>query len=145
MGDLTKNLSRHEFACECGCGFDTADFELVHALQDACDYFADVYDTEISIKITGPNRCKEHNEKIQKQYNPDYVPYSSKTQHMYGRAADHKFFIKGTTEQIDVTDIFLYYEIAYEGKWGIGRYDNRTHLDTRTNGPARWDSRTKGK
>ncbi len=28
MGSLTKILSRSEFACECRCGFDTADFEI---------------------------------------------------------------------------------------------------------------------
>jgi hypothetical protein len=29
-------------------------------------------------------------------------------------------------------------ETTYPGKYGIGRYDNFTHLDTRTNGPVRW-------
>ena len=29
MGDLTKNISRYEIACKCGCGFDTIDIEVV--------------------------------------------------------------------------------------------------------------------
>ena len=28
MGDLTKNFSRSEFACKCGCGFDDIDLVL---------------------------------------------------------------------------------------------------------------------
>ena len=39
MGDLTKNLSRSEFACECECGFDTVDMELALAVQAIADLF----------------------------------------------------------------------------------------------------------
>ena len=39
IGYLTNNLSRYEFACQCGCGFDTVDFELAIVIQDGCDYF----------------------------------------------------------------------------------------------------------
>lgn len=138
MGDLTKNLSRSEFACECGCGFDTADFELVNMMQDCVDHFSRVLGTSIRIQITGPNRCVEHNEEVQKEYNPDYVPYSSKTQHMYGRADDFKLFIRVSGEQIDPDMIAEYLETKYPGRFGIGRYSNRTHADSRTNGPTRW-------
>jgi hypothetical protein len=138
MGDISKNLSRHEFACECGCGFDTVDVELVEVLQDAADHFAFIDVIEVRIDITGPNRCVEHNEKVQKEYNPNYVPYSSKTQHMYARAADWKLFNRATGEQIDPDRVADYLEDKYPGKYGIGRYSNRTHTDTRTNGPARW-------
>jgi hypothetical protein len=31
MGDVSKNLSRSEMACNCGCGFDACDIELVVA------------------------------------------------------------------------------------------------------------------
>lgn len=33
MGDLSKNFSRHEFACEDNCGFDSISPELVETLQ----------------------------------------------------------------------------------------------------------------
>lgn len=33
MGDLTKNLSRSEFACKCGCGLDAIDPDFVSCLQ----------------------------------------------------------------------------------------------------------------
>ena len=138
MGDLTKNLSRSEFACECGCGFDTADVELVEMLQDCVDHFSSTSDNGVRIQITGPNRCVEHNEEVQKQYNPDYVPYSSKTQHMYARAADFKLFIRINGDQIDPDLVADYLEAKYLGRFGVGRYSNRTHADSRTNGPARW-------
>lgn len=140
VGNLTTNLSRSEFACQCGCGFDTVDFELVNAIQEAVVHFTGVYQTAILVEITGPNRCKEHNEEVQKEYNPNYVPYSSKTTHIDARAGDHKFFIKATGVQINPDEVATYYEDKYGGKWGIGRYSNRTHLDTRSTGPARWDT-----
>ncbi len=136
MGDLTKNLSRHEFACKCGCGFNTADFELVTALQNVVDQFERIYGAEIVIDITGPNRCKEHNETVQKIANPQYVQYTSKSRHMIS-AADFKLMIKGRLEQIDPDEIADYLESKYPGKFGIGRYKSFTHLDPRTV-KARW-------
>ena len=52
MGDLTSNLSRHEFACECGCGFDTVDFELVTVIQKACNHFEAIYQADLIIEIS---------------------------------------------------------------------------------------------
>ncbi|CAM0047366.1 hypothetical protein VPHK406_0067 [Vibrio phage K406] len=45
MGDLTKNISRHEVACRCGnkfgtCNAEAMDFETIAIVQDACDHFA---------------------------------------------------------------------------------------------------------
>lgn len=141
MGDLTKNISRSELECKCGCGFDTADFELVELLQKTVDHFEDIEGCSVRIDITGPNRCKEHNEKVQKQYNKNYVAYSSKTQHMDGRAADFKLFNRVTVKQIDPDRVADYLELECSGRFGIGRYRNRVHIDTRTVGPARWDKR----
>ena len=40
MGDLSKNLSRAEFKCNCGaCDYDTVDYELVAVLQDVREFF----------------------------------------------------------------------------------------------------------
>ena len=134
MGDLTKNLSRHEFACKCKCGFDTADFELVNALQDCADHFAAVDLTDIRIDITGPNRCAKHNESVGGAIN---------SQHIYGRASDFKLFHRGTGEQVDPDRVADYLDSEYPGRFGRGRYSNRTHFDSRTIGPARWDVRSK--
>ena len=134
MGDLTRNLSRHEFKCRCGCDFDTVDIKLAPAIQDSANFFEIRDDIDVRITITGPNRCEKCN---------SMTPGASATsQHIYGRAADYKLFNRKTGEQIDPDRVAQYLEKKYEGKWGIGRYSNRNHLDTRTNGPARWDKRT---
>ena len=64
MGDISKNLSRWEFACGCGCGFDTADYALVNVLQSCVNYFEHKYKRDIRIDITGPNRCREYNDSL---------------------------------------------------------------------------------
>lgn len=125
MGDLTENLSRHEFACECGCGLICADFELVNVIQGVCDHFG------CSVDISGPNRCHEHNEVVQKKYNPNYVSYSSTSTHMDAIAADCKF------SGVSPSDVADYLEEKYTNKYGVGRYHNRTHIDVRSN-KARW-------
>ena len=62
MGDLTNNLSRYEFACQCGCGFNAADKELVEVMQEARDALANEVNQDLKIIVTSGNRCKEHNE-----------------------------------------------------------------------------------
>ena len=130
MGDLTKNLSRSEFRCRCGCGFDTVDFELVTVLQAAVDHFSREFAESVMVVITGPNRCKLHN---------TAVGGSSKSLHITGRAVDHKMYLADPMRQIPPGQVSDYYESLYPDKFGIGRYDNRTHIDVRSDGPARWD------
>ena len=141
MGDLTNNLSRSEFECRCGCGFDTVDIELPRIIQGAANHFKQKLFTRIMVRITGPNRCINHNEEVQKEYNPDYVAFSSDSEHLRARAADIKLFIRQTGEQIDPDLVADYFEDTYPDSLGIGRYNSRTHVDTRTNGPSRWDTR----
>lgn len=139
MGDLTKNLSRKEFACECGCGFDTIDYELVLMIQDAADSFAAKYDSKIVVAITGGNRCIKHNEEIQKQEVKNYVPFSSKSTHIDAKAADHKFFysVNGVKTQIPPIEVYNYYDKKYPTSKGVGLYSNRVHVDSRAV-KARW-------
>jgi len=139
MGNLTKNLSRHEFECKCGCGFDTVDYGVVVMIQDGADYFAKKYESKIIVSITGGNRCKEHNEVVQKEANKNYVPYSSKSTHMDAKGADHKFYFydNGTKAQIPPLVVYDYYDKKYPNSHGIGLYSNRVHGDSRTK-KARW-------
>ena len=117
MGDLSNNFSRHEFACKDNCGFDTIDFETLIVLEDVRDNFGS------PITITGPNRCWQHN--IDEGGAED-------SQHLYARAVD--FVVAGVAAQ----DVQSYLKMRYPNMYGIGVYSNRTHLDTRSNGPARW-------
>lgn len=139
MGDLTRNLSRHEMACTDNCGYNTVDISLATTLQDCADYFSAHFASQIYLEITGPNRCIVHNEQVQKAHNRKYIPYSSKSQHLYGKAADFKLFRRNGAvyEQIPVLDIARYLETNYPGKYGIGRYPTFIHLDVREIA-ARW-------
>ena len=90
MGDLAAKFSRWEF--KCGCGQDTVDCKLMDVLVDLHEYLSKIQRAEtgqpVLINITSGNRCVEYNEEVQKRSNPFYVPYSSKSQHLIGRAAD---------------------------------------------------------
>lgn len=130
---LTKNLSRHEFACQCGCGLDACDFELLTLLQEACDHFATGPGVEkASITITSGNRCAVHNA---------YVGGAARSKHIFCIAADHKIKVvkEGQTEVVDSKLLAGYYDARYPNKLGIGIYPNgRVHVDVRDSA-ARWD------
>lgn len=136
MGNMTANLSKEEFFCNCNaCKNESADFLLVTALQDACDYFKITSKAHaVKIEITGPNRCPKHNKSI---------GGARDSRHTYSDAADHKIFLKfdDDWEQVSSDLIANYYERRYPKKYGIGRYENRVHLDTRMFEEARWDDR----
>lgn len=116
MGDLSKNFSRAEHSCECGCGFDTVDKELNDVLEDVREYF------NAEVTITGPNRCKKHNKA---------VGGAPESLHPEAKAADIK--VKGVSPMV-VAD---YLDAKYQDKYGIGRYHNRVHIDVRPT-RARW-------
>lgn len=143
-GQLSEHFFRDEWACECGCGFDTVDAELVRVLERTHSYFSEHLRTKIRIIITSGNRCKAHNEIAQKQYNHRYVPFSSQSVHMVAKACDFKVEYQSYTDgawcPIHADKVADYIERTYPDCYGIGRYNGRCHLDTRT-GKARWDKR----
>ena len=118
MGDISENFDRSEFACKCWCGFNTVDTELVAVVQDVRDHF------NTTVTINSACRCPSHNAS---------VGGSKNSQHLYSRAAD--VVVAGVAPNF-VAD---YLEETYPGKYGIGRYNTFTHVDTRTEGPARWE------
>lgn len=119
MGDLTKDFSRWEFECPCGCGFDTVDIELVTHFQYERDYFG------VPITITSGCRCPEYNR---------LKGGADDSQHLYGRAGDSK--IKGVSPQAR----YEYYNSRWPRRYGIGLYTKRNflHFDTRSGKAARW-------
>ena len=126
MGDISRNLSRHEFACQCGCGFDTVDFGLPPAIQGAVDRFQDKYpDKKISVIINSGSRCEKHNKA---------VGGSDKSQHLFGKAADI------VIAHVHADEVADYFERTYPQSHGVGRYIGRTHIDDRA-AMARWDNR----
>ena len=55
MGDLTRNFSRAEFACKCGCGFDDISIDLVERLQIIRDLSGK------QVVVSSGCRCESHN------------------------------------------------------------------------------------
>lgn len=91
---------------------------MVH-LDSERHYFGQV------MTITSGFRCEKHNKA---------VGGSNDSQHLLGRAAD------SIIEGITLEERYAYYQSRWPNRYGIGAYpkDNMLHLDTRTNGPARW-------
>ena len=116
MGNLTKNLSRDEFACKCGCGLDTVDIKTVQAVQKIRDHY------DRAVTITSGCRCKRHNKKVGGGQN---------SQHLVCRAAD--FTVMGIDPLI-VQDWVKHnlFDVS------MGAYDTFTHIDTRSGEAARW-------
>ena len=115
---LSRWFSRREFACRCGCGFDSIDAELLQVLNLARVFF------ENPIYITSGCRCPSYNSSI---------GGASKSMHIWSRAADI------TVANINPTDVQKFFLEIYHNKYGIGCYQTFTHIDTRTNGPTRWE------
>ena len=117
MGDLSTSFSRKEFACNCGCGFDTVSEKLVKALQTLRDIAGK------PIAITSGCRCVKHNKKVKGESN---------SQHLLGTAADIQ--ISGMTP----TRMKVLAEcIAEFANGGIGIYSTFMHVDVRGR-KARW-------
>ena len=117
MGDISPHFNRSEFKCKCNsCDQDTIDVELIEVLERLRAW------AKLPITINSGNRCKAYNKAI---------GGSKNSQHVKSRAAD--IVVHGK-------DPFLIYRKLddwYPEKYGMGRYDNFTHIDTR-NGRARW-------
>ena len=73
MGDLSRNFSRSEFECKCGCGEAEVSPLLIEQLQKLRDY------TGEPIRITSGRRCEAHNAAVGGAKN---------SQHLLGLAAD---------------------------------------------------------
>lgn len=61
MGDLSKNFSKHEYACKCGCGENHTD-EVLLDLNRRIQALRDIYDMPMVI-ISG-HRCRKHNKAV---------------------------------------------------------------------------------
>lgn len=114
-------FKRREFACQCGCGFDTVDEALLYLLNQVRMHF------EQPVTITSGCRCVQHNRDI------GGAPMS---QHVFGRAADIK--VKDT----DPEEVYDMLNLIMQGQGGLGLYQRAeggwVHVDSRTKGGARW-------
>lgn len=130
MGDLSKNLSRYEVACKCGCGYDTIDVETVEVVQAVCDGFARQRGLDrVVLNISSGARCPLYNRKPVSLGGPGS---NDRSQHIKGRAVDF------TIDGIKPADVYAALVAAFPDRYGIGSYEDFTHLDTRGGPAARW-------
>jgi uncharacterized protein YcbK (DUF882 family) len=122
MGDISKDFSRSEHTCTCGCGFDTVDVELNHVLQED---IRDYYQKEVT--ISGPNRCLLSNVTTKGS--------ARDSRHTRGQAADIQ--VKGVSPRA----LYTYLDKKFPKKYGLGLYNTRVHIDVRPE-RARWDFTT---
>jgi len=115
MNIISKNVLRNETACQCGCGFQAADVELVNVIQLTCDYFADLKGIlKVVARFNSWCRCPKHNKKeggVDGSY------------HTLAWAVD--WYIEGVTPRA----LWEYLTRTYPDKYGIGLYVGRVHLD----------------
>jgi len=117
---LGSYFHRSEFACKCGCGFDTVDTTLLHVLE----YIRGAVKSPII--VTSGCRCLVHNTAI---------GGSRGSKHMQGRAADIKCPDVLFETLKDKVNHFM------DGWGGVGYYPNQCfiHIDTRSGPAARWN------
>ncbi len=123
-----KWFKRSEFRCQgkaCGpdgknCGFDTVDYELVEVVDDLREHFGQ------PATINSGSRCVVHNKSVGGAKN---------SAHTTGQACDIKI------KDVHADKVADYLEAKYIGKYGIGRYLGRTHIDVKSGPARRWDSR----
>lgn len=109
-------FDRAEFSCKCGCGFDTVDLETFEVVSAVREHFRS------PVIVTSGCRCESHNRAI---------GGATHSQHVLGRAADIQ--VKG----VEPSEVQDWVEANYPSA-SVGRYDTFTHIDTRSDGPARW-------
>jgi uncharacterized protein YcbK (DUF882 family) len=118
MGDMTRNFSRSEFACKCGCGKDNISPKLVGALQALRDTIGE------PIIINCGCRCVKHNKEI---------GGVKDSQHVLGKAADIR------CKNLSPKELKKFAEQIPEfNNGGIGLYKTFLHVDVRGN-KARWN------
>lgn len=112
----TIYFKRSEFACKCGCGFDTVDVDLLPILIDLRNHF------NSPVHINSGCRCYPYNRRIGSK---------DSSQHTKGKAADVR--VDGYTS----SQVHDYLTTKYPKRFGIGLYENFVHVDSR-NIRARW-------
>ena len=115
MPKISKNFSREEFACKCGCGMDTVDAHLITVLEDVRTYF------NKPVTVTSGNRCVAHNR---------LVGGENFSKHLISRAADIK------VKDVHPEDVYTYLDMKYDDL-GLGLYSGWVHVDSREQ-KARW-------
>jgi uncharacterized protein YcbK (DUF882 family) len=103
-------FKRSEFECQCGCGFDTVDAQLLVILTAVREHF------DTSVIITSGCRCVKHNKKVGGAKN---------SFHIYAKAADFK--VKG----VSPSEVMDFLDKKFPKQFGFIEYTSWVHVDPR--------------
>ena len=115
MGDLSRNFSRHEFACKCGCGEAEVSPFLIEQLQKLRDY------TGEPVRITSGRRCETHNAAVGGAKN---------SQHLLGLAADISVAWWPAEDLLRLLKVLVRANALYVG-YAYKISKNAVHIDVR--------------
>jgi len=104
------HFKRVEFACNCGCDFDTVDAQLLWVLNAIRDTFSR------PVIVHSGARCRKHNIE---------VGGVSHSQHLCGKAADI------SVEGVEAQSLATQMEAMFPTYYGIGKYSEWVHIDVR--------------
>lgn len=124
---LSKNFSKSEFECRCGCEMPKEVLNNVQKLANQLQIIRNK--VNVPITINSAYRCPKHN---------SIIGGAKSSQHLQGKASD--IVIEGYSND-DVADLIE--ELIASGdilQGGLGRYNSFTHYDIRKT-KARWDFR----
>lgn len=124
---LTKNFSKSEFKCRCGCVMPIDVLDNIKLLAEQLQVIRDFVGQPIS--VNSAFRCKTHNSRIGS---------NDSSQHILGKAADITIKSFTPNEVANIVENMLTNEVLpsfYIG--GLGIYKTFNHLDIRES-KARW-------
>tara|TARA_R110000824_G_scaffold269931_3_gene458398 strand:- start:1408 stop:1794 length:387 start_codon:yes stop_codon:yes gene_type:complete len=122
---LTKNFSKSEFECKCGCEMPKKVLDNVKILAEQLQAIRTI--SEQPIQINSAYRCVKKNKAI---------GGVSNSQHILGKAADIVIKEHTAEETYELLDELMHYNTILQG--GLGKYNSFTHYDIRGK-EARWD------
>jgi len=122
---LTKNFSKSEFECKCGCEMPQDVLENVKEVAKQLQFIRN--QVEKPIKINSAYRCLEHNRSIGS---------NDTSQHVLGKAADIVIAEFIPIEVNNLLNVFM--ESGNIKQGGLGLYNTFVHYDIRGT-KARWD------
>jgi|SaaInlV_165m_DNA_2_1040747.scaffolds.fasta_scaffold21019_1 uncharacterized protein YcbK (DUF882 family) len=116
MTKLSEHFSREEFACQCGCGQDSVDYQLIRVLEALRQHTGPII-------VSSGNRCTKRNKAS---------GGALKSYHVISKAAD--IIVRSHTP----AEIYHWLNERYPDLFGIGLYSGWVHIDVRSGPKARW-------
>ena len=107
---LTDNFFRWEFACRCGCGFNSVDYELLTRLQEIRNELGH------AITVNSGSRCLTHNTNEKGATN---------SYHLYSKAADI------WSQAVSAARLYDLIDEMFPTRYGLIKHRNFVHFDVR--------------